>query len=189
VTRGSAGKKREAPRPRPERGGERRWPGRRTLAAVAAVLAALALVARTERAVDLVGASKRLRVVTVVSSEMERAGKTPRDLVAGNLRLLREADRLDPHDVGIQVALAGQYMLLGRYDQATATYRDALAIEARPEIYLNLGNALFASGHSDEALDAYRKAVALAPRLRRLVPGPMRQSIQRLTRPARSARS
>jgi tetratricopeptide (TPR) repeat protein len=151
-----------------------------------AAAAALALVATTHRAVDRVGASKRLRVVTVVSGEMERTGKTPPALVAGNLRLLREAARLDPNDVRIPVALAGQYMLLGRYDTAVDAYREALALEARPEVYLNLGNALFASGHSEPAREAYRKAVDLAPRLRALVPGPMRAGLKP---PARSGRS
>jgi tetratricopeptide (TPR) repeat protein len=161
------------PRSAPER---RRLSPRRLLPLAAALLAAAALVAQTGRTLDRIQASKRLRVVTVVSREMERAGKSPPQLVAGNLRLLREAARLDPTTVGIPVALAGQYMLLERYDSAIDLYRKALEIEARPEIYLNLGNALFASGRREEASEAYHKAVRLAPRLRRLVPaGAMRR--------------
>lgn len=160
-------------RPEPRRPQPRRFPLRRLLSAVAAALAALALVAQTGRALERIGASKRLRIVTVLSGEMERSGRKPPELIAGNLRLLREAERLDPREVGIPVALAGQYMLLGRYDTAIDGYRAALEVEPRPEIYLNLGNALFASGRSDEAREAYAKAVALAPHLRRLVPAPM----------------
>lgn len=169
-------KRRTRPRPAPSRRTPGRWLSpRRLLPLAAALLAAVALVAQTGRTVDRIRGSKELRVVTMVSREMERAGKSPPQLVAGNLRLLREAARLDPTTVGVPVALAGQYMLLERYDSAVDLYREALEIEARPEIYLNLGNALFVSGRREEAREAYRNAVLLAPRLRRLVPAEMRR--------------
>lgn len=161
-------------RARPRRPPARRLAPRRLLPALGAAVAALALFAHTERAADRLEASQRLRVVTAVSREMERTGQVPREVVAANLRLLREAGRLDPALVGVPVAVGGQYMLLERYDSAIAVYREALELEPRPETYLNLGNALLASGREAEAREAYRKAVRLAPRLRALVPAGMR---------------
>lgn len=157
-------------RGRPRRAAPRRLSPRRLLAALGAAVAAVALFAQTGRGLDRLEASKRLRVVTAVSREMEKTGRAPREMVAAHLRLLREAGRLDPTVVGVPVAVAGQYMLLGRYESAIAVYREALELEPRPEIYLNLGNALRASGRSEEAREAYEKAVLLAPRLYRMVP-------------------
>lgn len=157
-------------RPRRRSAPRRRPSPRRLAAALGAALAAVALYAHTDRALDRLAVSKRLRAVTVVSRELDRAGRVPRDLVAANLRILREAARLDPTAVGVPVALGGQYMLLERYDAAIAVYREALELEPRPEIYLNLGNALLAAGRPEEAADAYEAAVDLAPNLRRLVP-------------------
>lgn len=138
-----------------------------------ALLAALGL--QIDRTTDRLGASKRLRVAKVMSREMSRTGRAPQSVVAGNLRVLREARRLDPSEIGIPVALAGQYMLLERPQSAVDVYREALELEARPEIYLNLGHALLAAGRRSEAREAFHTAVRLAPRLRRQVPRGMRQ--------------
>jgi tetratricopeptide (TPR) repeat protein len=137
---------------------------------LAAGLAALALVAHTGRAQDRLAASKQLRVVKVVSEQMAGAGRAVDQLMAGNFRLLRDAERRDPSELGVATALAGQYMLLEQYDQAIAEYRELLEREPRPEIYLNLGRALRESGRDDEARDAFEKAVRLAPGLRSELP-------------------
>jgi O-antigen ligase len=137
---------------------------------LAAGLAALALVAQTGRARDRITASKQLRVVKAVSEQMASAGRAVDLLMAGNFRLLREAERLDPSEVGIAAALAGQYMLLEQWDQAIGEYRELLEREPRPEIYLNLGRALREASRDDEARDAFEKAVRLAPRLRSELP-------------------
>lgn len=134
-----------------------------------ALALALALVAHTGRARDHIAASKQLRVVKVVSEQMARSGRVSDQLVAGNFRLLREARRDDPSEVGVTVAIGGQYMLLERYEQAVRVYREALDQEPRPEIYLNLGRALREVGRDAEAREAFEKAVRLAPNLRREV--------------------
>jgi tetratricopeptide (TPR) repeat protein len=105
---------------------------------------------------------------------MARTGQAPRELVSGHFRLLRQARRLDPSEVGVLVALGGQYLLLGQPEPAIATYREALALEPRPETYLNLGMALFEAGRPEEARAAFETAVRLAPRLASRVPPGMR---------------
>lgn len=149
--------------------------GARILAGVAAVALLGGLAYQTARATDRLGANKRLRVANVMSREMSRSGRVPRNLVAGNLRVLREARRLDPSDVGIPVALAGQYMLLERPEAAVKAYREALELEPRPEIYLNLGHALVEAGSREQAREAVATAVRLTPRLRREVPPGLRE--------------
>ncbi|MFP3941489.1 MAG: O-antigen ligase family protein [Thermoanaerobaculia bacterium] len=148
----------------------------RVLAGALALAALAALGFQIDRATDRLGASKRLRVAKVMSREVSRSGRAPRPVVAGNLRVLREARRLDPSDVGILVALAGQYMLLERPEAAVDAYREALELEPRPEICLNLGNALLATGRRSEAREAFQAAIRLAPRLRQQVPPGMRQA-------------
>ena len=160
-------------KPPPARSKARPGPRRGTAFAAAAV-AALALVLQTDRALDRIAASKRLRAVEVLSEQMARSGRVPGALVGTHFRLLREARALDPSEVGVLVALGGQHMLLGQPERAAAVYREALALEPRPETYLNLGQALLASGRRDEAREAYDKAVRLAPRLASRVPADIR---------------
>lgn len=143
---------------------------RRLLAWLAAAGAAAALVAQTGRAVDRIGASKRLRVVQTVSSRMASLGQSPPELIVGDFRLLREAERLDPSLVETRVAAAGQYMLTGQYDLAVEGYERALAFEPRAEVYFDLGRALSGAGRDEEARQAFDKAVALDPALWRQVP-------------------
>ena len=161
-------RKGKAPRPEPRR-------GRRSAAAfAAAALAALALVLQTDRARDRMAASKRLRAVEVLSERMARAGRAPGQLVGRHFVVLREAAELDPSEVGVPVALGGQHMLLGQPERAIEVYQRALALEPRPETYLNLGQALLAAGRREEAREAYEKAVRLAPNLVVRVPADFR---------------
>ena len=137
----------------------------RLLAALVAVAAAAALVAQTGRARDRIGASKRLRVVETVSSRMEALGQAPPGIVAGNFRLLREAQRLDPSRVEPLIALAGQHMLTHQYALAVEIYRQALAFEPRAEIYYDLSQAYVGAGEPQKAREALAQAVALDPDL------------------------
>ncbi|HLE83076.1 MAG TPA: tetratricopeptide repeat protein [Thermoanaerobaculia bacterium] len=153
--------------------------GIRLLPWLAAAGAAVGLVLQTDRALDRIGASKRLRVVEVMSERMARTGQAPRELVSGHFRLLRQARRLDPSEVGVLVALGGQYLLLGQPEPAITTYGEALALEPRPETYLNLGLALLETGRLEEARAAFETAVRLAPRLASRVPPGMGPKVRR----------
>lgn len=152
------------------------------LAVAVAVALLVALVWQTGRWRDLLGASKRLRVVEAVTAQVVAAGgEVPSRVITGSVRLLREAERLDPSDVAVEAALAGQYLLADTPLRAEEAYRRALALEPRPVIYLNLGRALLMTGDRDGALDAFEKAVRLAPRLLRQVPATMRREVRRAT--------
>lgn len=150
-----------------------RRPGRALPWLLAGALA-VALVYQTGRAMDRLRVSKALRVVEVMSDRMARTGQASRPLVSGHFQILEDARRRDPAEVGVLVALGGQYALLGRAEPAIDAYRAALALEERPEIWLNLGQVHLAAGREEEAREAFAKAVALAPHLRGRVPEALR---------------
>lgn len=61
-------------------------------------------------------------------------------------------------------ALVGQNQwLLGRTEEALASYREALKVDHRPELYLAIGDALIALGRFDEAVQSYTTAVRFRP--------------------------
>jgi tetratricopeptide (TPR) repeat protein len=132
------------------------------------VLAALA--AETARARRLVGASLRLRAVEITSMHAAQLGQRPEPLLLANLALLREAQRMDPAEIGVRVARGSVYFLLGRFDEAVAGYEDALRLEPRPEIYFNIGRARLAQGDRLAAETAFARAIRLDPRLERELP-------------------
>lgn len=154
------------------------WSSRRLIAGALAVVLAAALVAQTGRWIDRVGASKRLRVVDVVTARTSGAsGRVPREVIHGNLRLLREARRLDPSQVEAPAGIAAQYLLSDSPRRAEEAYLEALSLEPRPELYLNLGRARLSLGERSGALEAFSDAIRLAPRLRQEIPSTMRREV------------
>jgi tetratricopeptide (TPR) repeat protein len=109
------------------------------------------------------------RQVEAVSLAQEAQGKRVPTWVAQSLRDLRRAAELDPLDPGIPMLLGGQYMLLDRPREAIEAYEAALALEPRPEFYLNLAGALRQAGEDKAAKKASRQAVVLDWRLRKHV--------------------
>ena len=150
-----------------------RRPGR-TLPWLLAGALAVGRVSHTGRARDRLRVSKRLRVGEAMSELMAQSGQASRPLVSRHFQILEDARRRDPAEVGVLVALGGQYALLGRTEPAIDAYRAALALEPRPEIWLNLGRMHLAAGREEEAREAFAKAVALAPHLRGHVPEALR---------------
>jgi tetratricopeptide (TPR) repeat protein len=138
-------------------------------AACGFVLAALAL--ESARAGRLLGANRRLRAVEITSLRAAQLGKQGEPLLRVNLAVLREAERMDPAEIGLLVARGSVYYLLGRMEDAVAGYQDALRLEPRPEIYLNLGRALAALGRRAESDAAVERAVRLDRRLASQRPG------------------
>lgn len=149
-------------------------PRRSALVWIVAPLLALALVAQTGRLSDRLLAGRMLRQVEVVSMAMIARGEVPRQLVSGNLELLRRAAVLDPSEVGIPIARGTQYLLLGNGSSAATAYGAALELEPRPEIHLNLGRALVMAGDMEKAREHFRLAVKLDPNLEPLVPAGLR---------------
>lgn len=130
-----------------------------------AALLALALVGQTVRWRDRVTASRWLREVEVLSMSAVSAGQAPPQLMFRNLEVLSKAARKDPVEVGIPIARGTQYLFLRRLDAAIRAYEEALALEPRPEGYLNLGRAQWLAGRHDQARLNFDRAVRLEPRL------------------------
>lgn len=114
-------------------------------------------------------ASRVLRQVEVLTMTAMTSGGISPQLVAANLQALRRAAPLDPVEVGIPIARGTQYWLLGRNDEAAHFYEEALALEPRPEGYLNLGRAQWRAGRREEARRNFQIAVRLDPRFAEIV--------------------
>lgn len=147
---------------------------RSPLAWLVMTLLILVLSGQTARLRDRLAAGRMLRQVELLSMAAIARNELPRGLVAANLELLRRASALDPTEIGIPIARGTQYLLLGNGSSAVQAYREALALEPRPEIYLNMGRALAASGRKGEALEQFRTALRLDPNLAQVVPSELR---------------
>jgi O-antigen ligase len=147
-------------------------PGRILVWPVALVLL-LALLGQTGRWRDRLTASRTLRQVEVLTMMAASSGQAPRGLLPANLEALRQAAALDPLEVGIPIARGSIFYLLGSPQSALDAYRQAEALEPRPEIDLNIGRALLLAGRPDEARVYFRRTVRLAPHLAPVVPSGM----------------
>ncbi len=106
-------------------------------------------------------ASRALFRAEGISMGLIAKGQAPRAYLQQNIRDLRKAGDLDPLEPGIPLALGSQYLLLGSPQAAAEAYRESLAIEPRPETYLNLGKALRLAGDLEGSQIAFDQAVKL----------------------------
>jgi tetratricopeptide (TPR) repeat protein len=85
------------------------------------------------------------------------------------LGLYRQAEESRPDDARLEIRIGNALFALGRTDQASGAYLDALRkvdpddAEARFAAGFNLGNALVAKKHFEEARDAYWSALLAEP--------------------------
>lgn len=128
---------------------------------------AAALVFQTGRWHDRMLASRVLRQVEALSQAAVAYGQAPVRLMEDNLVKLDQAAPLDPVSVDILNWRGTQYLFLAQPENAIRVYRQALALEPRAEIYLNLGRAEWLLGRRDDA----RKSFATALRLDRHLEG------------------
>lgn len=128
-------------------------------------LLALALAGQTVRWRDRLTAGRLLREVEALTMAAMSARQLSEPLLFRNLEVLRTAAPKDPVEVGIPIATGTQYLLLRRNDAAIRAYEKAVALEPRPEGYLNLGRAQLAAGRREEARANFQRAVRLEPRL------------------------
>ncbi|HTQ80769.1 MAG TPA: tetratricopeptide repeat protein [Thermoanaerobaculia bacterium] len=143
----------------------------RTLVIVLAGLLSGALLWQGRRWHDHMLGSAYLRQVELVSMSIETSGRTPpRNILPAHLELLRRAAQLDPAEIGIPLARGSQFLLFGSPSSAIPAYREAEALEPRPEIYLNLGRAYLAAGDAEAARRNFALAVRLDPNLIGQVP-------------------
>ena len=145
--------------------------GGRALSLVLLVVLAAALLAQTVRTVDRLSAGAALRRAEVRTlAAVRRSGPAAGTLLRAELSRLEQARERDPGEVGIPLAIGSLHLLLGANEQAVTAYEEALALEPRPEIYLNLGRAHLAAGRPDEARESFALAVELQPLLENDVP-------------------
>lgn len=142
----------------------------RQLFPIVAIALAAALAAQTMRARDRLEAGRLLAQVEARTIAAVQARRAPSTMFAENLSWLDRAAQLDPLEIGIPIARGSQYLLLRRPDEAIAAYREAAALEPRPEIDLNLGRALWMRGDKEAARKLLQRAVQLNPALRAEVP-------------------
>ncbi|MEZ5312279.1 MAG: hypothetical protein R2862_00835 [Thermoanaerobaculia bacterium] len=152
----------------------------RYLVLPAVLLALLGL--QVKRGTELIRASRLLWAVEGRTLSMIRARTLQPVHVAAHLTALADAARLDPAEVGIQVAIGSQYFVRGDFEKALATYREARRLEARPEILLNMGKANQMLGRKSAALFHYGRAVRLDPALLREVPEEVRGAVSEALR-------
>jgi len=86
-------------------------------------------------------------------------GKSKEAVVA-----LEKAIAIDPKHAKAHNNLALAAIDSGELEVAEAHYRESLAIKAQPAIYNDLGFVLERQGLTDEAVEAYRKALELDPK-------------------------
>ena len=74
---------------------------------------------------------------------------TPEGSIAArrNIAALQECMSPSCRDVSLDMLVAANYRIVGRYQDAIALYRDALRFDRRPEIYLNLSATEIAVGN------------------------------------------
>lgn len=164
-------------RPAPRRSGLRFQVDGRLAALVLVPLLALSLYGQWGRATARLEASALVWRVEQVTIGAAAAGRLDRAAFSANLRALRRAGELDPGNVRVPMNRGAQYMLLGRHQAAAEAYREALALEPRPEAHLNLGRALYAMGREEEATEMFLRAVRLSRPLVRDLPEPVRTRV------------
>jgi tetratricopeptide (TPR) repeat protein len=85
---------------------------------------------------------------------------------ADALTLVESLLTRDPAEPAYRNLLAGCLGLIGDFDRAIEAYQGLVGeFPRQPRIWLNLGHAFRAVGRRQEAVDAYRRAIALAPGL------------------------
>jgi tetratricopeptide (TPR) repeat protein len=80
---------------------------------------------------------------------------------------LREVDQLlqdEPANPGLRNLKAAVLVRIGEYDASIALYRAVLRDYPRqPKVWMSLGHALKTANHNAEAIEAYRRCIALSP--------------------------
>lgn len=80
-----------------------------------------------------------------------------------NLAALEQCMGPACRDVTSDMLAAANYSVLGRSDEAIRLYRDALRLDERPEIYMNLAAAEVAAGDRKTARSDLLRAVLFTP--------------------------
>lgn len=137
----------------------------RSLVWLLSLFLAVALVFTAHRGVGRMQASRKLVEVKVMG-QMGRMARAPlpyqaRRLLEKTAASLQKIQELDPVEVRIPLSRGSLYALLGRPAAAIRAFDEALELERRSEIYVNLGLVHFATGDHEAAREAFRNAQRL----------------------------
>jgi tetratricopeptide (TPR) repeat protein len=151
---------------------------RRRSAVLPAVVLAAVCLWRFQDARDQLRASLELGRVQGETQAMLAAGRVYPQRLRRSVDRLRDARELAPAEAALPLA-EGSLHLLGRHPRAAVkAYEDALALEPRPETWLNLGRAQLAAGDREDAVESFRKAATLNPHFRRQIPPDVRAEMR-----------
>jgi tetratricopeptide (TPR) repeat protein len=114
-------------------------------------------------------ASYHLQQVESLVDRLEREGHLRRresqrgiQLAFGEaIKLLRRAQELDPSKVEVLIVRGSLHRLLRRPKAALEAYKQALALEPRPEVFTQMGHVYRSLGRKEQARAAYRSAILL----------------------------
>jgi len=108
-----------------------------------------------------------ITALTVATELAERTasdyGRTVR--TRNNLRELGPLREACPTEVRVPLLIGANLELAGRFEGAMRSYRDALTVQQRPEIYVALATMQIQTGRVDEAVDSYVTAARFAPHI------------------------
>ena len=147
---------------------------RRLLRSVLALLAGAAVVAfaliQARSGLDRIRASRLLFITRAQVFELQQRGVESKQVLRNNLKILRDARRLDPSEPALLQSIGAHHLQLDNPSAAERSFREALELEPRPEGYFSLGQALAAKGDRAGAIAAFERAVRLDPGRRQAVP-------------------
>ena len=138
----------------------------------AALLVAFALDLKWSA--NILRSQRLIRAVEGRTLAMIQSGKLQRPLIVSHIAALQDAKRYDPAEVASRMALGSEHFLLSDFVAARAAYEDALALEPRPEILLNLAKSYYAAGDPEPSKPYFARAAKLDPALAREVPKEVR---------------
>jgi tetratricopeptide (TPR) repeat protein len=115
-----------------------------------------------ERTVDALSRTDGTKMI-LARETLERAGK---------------ASEQCGEDLHLYMIRGASLRILRRSEEAEAMFREALRIDRRPEIYLQLGLAQVESGKDTEAVESFRTAVEFQPIIMEQVPVHLRAAVR-----------
>jgi tetratricopeptide (TPR) repeat protein len=120
------------------------------------------------------------RDLAEIYSRHQRSKSTYADKVTlrRHAQTLSEWLRIMETDASLHMELAWTYMLLGRVDEAIATFESSLRFHRRSELFRGLADAQISAGRAEDAIDGYARAVAFYPANILLVPESLRHEVR-----------
>ncbi len=136
-------------------------------------VAALNVLAEAQARADRADESEEtLRRCVILAPNYRRARHALAQLLLGSSRLdeaLHEARQLlkiDPNSAGGLRLLGAIYVAMGNYERALEVYEPLLKSDpSRPGVWMSYGHTLKTLNRTQEGIDAYRRAIRIAPHL------------------------